>query len=402
MIIQTRNFLENLVNAKTFEKFGIRDYILFEKVQYIFKEKMILIFIEKYYIIKILITNEIFNLINFTLTFYETNNYYLISQYFELNKSDKIKEFLYKRNTFNNRIIEIKSNNYILYTIKNENYKEILNNFKMKQIPQSQPDQDLPKEESFYNKKMNIINNKNNKSNQIHFKYDDAQKNNNNDNNIYNNFYQNSMKYNSNNINNNENNDFQNNSFFHNNDISNCQNNLIYNKEYELNQKIYELENSLNKEKMEKNQLILKINNLENILKIKTSNENSLNKVIEELEKTKIELNENLLQLKEELKLKDNEIIKLKEKLNKSSLVFSNENFILNIISFDENINYSILCKKTDTITTIEEKLYDKYPEYRDCNNYFKFKNRKINKFKSLEKNNIKEGNTITLYYSNK
>ena len=143
---------------------------------------------------------------------------------------------------------------------------------------------------------------------------------------------------------------------------------------------------------MENNQLILKINDLENKLKLKISNENSLNKLIEELEKTKIDLNENLLQLKKILKTKDNEIIKLKEKLNKNNL-------ILNIISFDENINISISCKKTDTFTNIEEEIYNKYPEYRNVKNYFKINNQKINKFKSLEENNIKEGSIITLYY---
>ena len=147
------------------------------------------------------------------------------------------------------------------------------------------------------------------------------------------------------------------------------------------------------REKIENNQLILKIHDLENKLKLKIFNENSLNKLIEELEKTKIDLNENLLQLKRVLITKDNEIIKLKEKLNKNNL-------ILNIISFDENINISISCKKTDAFTKIEEEIYNKYPEYRSVNNYFKINNQKINKFKSLEENKIKEGSIITLYYS--
>ena len=65
---------------------------------------------------------------------------------------------------------------------------------------------------------------------------------------------------------------------------------------------------------MKNSQLILRINELENKLNIKISNEDSLNKLIKKLEKTKIVLNENLLQLKEVLKTKDNEIIKLKYK----------------------------------------------------------------------------------------
>ena len=72
----------------------------------------------------------------------------------------------------------------------------------------------------------------------------------------------------------------------------------------------------------------------------------------------------------------------------------------MNIISFDENINYSILCLKSDAFSKIEEELYNKYPEYKNDNNYFKINNQKINKFKSLEENKIKEGSIITLYYS--
>ena len=107
--------------------------------------------------------------------------------------------------------------------------------------------------------------------------------------------------------------------------------------------------------------------------------------------------------MNEEFNKKNNELTEIKEKLKKSTLILDKENIIiLNIISFDETINFSILCKKTDTITKIEEELYDKYPEYRNSDNYFLFKNQKINKSKSLEENNIYKGNTIILCYSTK
>ena len=86
--LMTRNFLENLVDEITFENFGIIDKRSFEKVKYIFKEKMFILFIEKYYAIKILLftliyKNEIFNLINLILTFYEINTYDYFSLCFE-------------------------------------------------------------------------------------------------------------------------------------------------------------------------------------------------------------------------------------------------------------------------------------------------------------------------------
>jgi len=402
----TKNLLENLVNVKTFEKLGIRDESLFDKVKYIFKEKMFILFIEKHQVIKILLLtlnykNEIFNLINFTLIYDKINYFKDNSVFFEQSKSDKIINFFKEMNIFENESLVIKFKNYPIFIIKNENYIEILKKITNKQTAQNQEEQDA--EKSLINKEKNIIDNSE-YFNQIDFKFDNVQKEYNIGNNINNNFYQNMF-----NLNNTfQNNNFQDNSFFQNNNINNsnnnieqnidtnkCQNNLIYNKEYELNKKINELENLLMKEKKENNQLILKINDLENKLKLKISNENSLNKLIEELEKTKIDLNENLLQLKKILKTKDNEIIKLKEKLNQNNL-------ILNIISFDESINVSLLVKKTDSLTNIEEEIYNKYPEYRNINNYFKINNQKINKYKSLEENNIKEGSIITLCFPDK
>ena len=102
--------------------------------------------------------------------------------------------------------------------------------------------------------------------------------------------------------------------------------------------------------------------------------------------------------MNEEFNKKNNELAQIKRKLNKNILALDKENIILNIISFDENINYPILCKKTDTINKIEEELYYKYPEYRNSNNYFLFNNQKLNKYRSLEENNIKEGSVIILY----
>ena len=37
----------------------------------------------------------------------------------------------------------------------------------------------------------------------------------------------------------------------------------------------------------------------------------------------------------------------------------------------DQKIDLSILCIKTDIFAQIEEKLYQKYPEYRETNNNF-------------------------------
>ena len=70
----------------------------------------------------------------------------------------------------------------------------------------------------------------------------------------------------------------------------------------------------------------------------------------------------------------------------------------VNFISTDNNIHYSIPCASTDIFAEIEEKLYKKYPEYRDTNNGFLYKGNNILRFKNLKDNNIENGEPISLY----
>ena len=68
------------------------------------------------------------------------------------------------------------------------------------------------------------------------------------------------------------------------------------------------------------------------------------------------------------------------------------------IISGDQKVHYSIICKNTQKFTEIEHKLYQRYNEYLESENYFLANGKKINKYKSLEENNIKNSDIITLY----
>ena len=73
---------------------------------------------------------------------------------------------------------------------------------------------------------------------------------------------------------------------------------------------------------------------------------------------------------------------------------------IMSIIfkSDDQNIFNSILCKSTDQFTRIKNIIYEKYPEYKENENYFLFNGEKINEDETLEKNKIKDGSIITIY----
>ena len=70
-------------------------------------------------------------------------------------------------------------------------------------------------------------------------------------------------------------------------------------------------------------------------------------------------------------------------------------------ISIDEAIHYPIICKKNQLFCVLENLLYEKFPEYKESENYFIIHGKsinKINKFKTLEENNINNDDIITLH----
>ena len=90
-------------------------------------------------------------------------------------------------------------------------------------------------------------------------------------------------------------------------------------------------------------------------------------------------------------KSKANEI-----KLNIQLLSKSEEKLISVIFkSFDENINYSVICKKTDKFEKIESLFYDKYPQYKNLNYNFLSNGKKIERNKNLDENKIKNSDII-------
>ena len=68
------------------------------------------------------------------------------------------------------------------------------------------------------------------------------------------------------------------------------------------------------------------------------------------------------------------------------------------IMSGDQKIHYSIICKNTEKFTTIEHKLYEKYPEYLESENYFLINGNKVNKYKSLYEIKIKNSDIIFMF----
>ncbi len=96
---------------------------------------------------------------------------------------------------------------------------------------------------------------------------------------------------------------------------------------------------------------------------------------------------------------KESTIKDLKEKIQRYPFILEKNEKIMSIIfsSLNEKFNYSIVCKNTDTIHKLEEKLYEEYPNLSENENYFLCKGKVLNKFQSFEKNHIKNGDIILL-----
>ena len=108
----------------------------------------------------------------------------------------------------------------------------------------------------------------------------------------------------------------------------------------------------------------------------------------------------NLLSKKEE-KINDLEekINDLEKKIKRYPFILEKNEKLMAIIfySVDQKVNYPMICKNTDTIHKLEEKLYEEYPNLSERENYFLCKGGVVNKFQSLENNKIKNGDIIIL-----
>ena len=65
--------------------------------------------------------------------------------------------------------------------------------------------------------------------------------------------------------------------------------------------------------------------------------------------------------------------------------------------SDDKKLHYAVICKNTDQFLKIEEKLYQSFPEYKDEGYYFTVNGSKINRDKTMDENNIKNSDIISI-----
>ena len=153
---------------------------------------------------------------------------------------------------------------------------------------------------------------------------------------------------------------------------------------------------------IELKELEQKINELEKFVK---SSKEIVKNVKEEMEKLKNELLnefsfnknkiENVFQSKEKIimDLKLNPLLlKEKEKEKMISVFFS---------SFEEDIQYSVICKSNENFSKVESLLYDRYPEYKNLTKEFFANGKLVDVDKNLEDNYIENNCLITLNLKN-
>ena len=100
------------------------------------------------------------------------------------------------------------------------------------------------------------------------------------------------------------------------------------------------------------------------------------------------------------IKDKEDIINDLNEKLKRFPFILEKNEKLMSVIfsSMNQKINYSIVCKNTDNIHNLEGILYKEYPNLFERQNYFYLcKGKLLNKFQTLESNQIKNGDTIIL-----
>ena len=87
------------------------------------------------------------------------------------------------------------------------------------------------------------------------------------------------------------------------------------------------------------------------------------------------------------------------EKLDRYPFILEKDEKIMSVIftSVNQNLNYSMICKNTDTINKLEAQLYKEYPKLGEANYYFICNGTVLKKFEKLEKLKIKSGDIILL-----
>ena len=150
--------------------------------------------------------------------------------------------------------------------------------------------------------------------------------------------------------------------------------------------------NNLKSELSKANKIIneqkLKIQELQTQLNIYNNNINNLNNNIKNYQ--------NIINQKDiELNNIKNQLLSNNNNINNNFNL--DEMMCVNFISGDQQIHYAVPCLKSNTFAEVEEKLYQKFPVYRETNNNFIANGNLVLRFKTIGENKIGNGLSVTL-----
>ena len=159
---------------------------------------------------------------------------------------------------------------------------------------------------------------------------------------------------------------------------------------------IQKLEKKLKDEKKKNQQLIIENDNLkEKIKKLKV-----------EINSTQ-ELNNKIKLLEKDLIKKNNEILQLSSKKNNinnnykiTSIKPGEEVLSINFVSMGNNDigHFSLVCKNTDLFIREEERLYEKFPQFKKYETFFEVNGKRIKRFLTLDENKIADNDIINIF----
>ena len=87
----------------------------------------------------------------------------------------------------------------------------------------------------------------------------------------------------------------------------------------------------------------------------------------------------------------------LTEELNRYPFILEKDEKILSVIFMSSKVNYSMICKNTDTMNKLEPELYKECPEFSQTENIFLCKGTIMDKSKKFKELNIKNGDIIAV-----
>ena len=152
--------------------------------------------------------------------------------------------------------------------------------------------------------------------------------------------------------------------------------------------------NQLNDERKKNEILIDENNNLKKEINILY---NEINKMQELKIQIKL-LENNLAQKNNEIKNKLSQNIKKPYEI--TSVKPGEKVMSVNFVSMgNQDIgHFSLVCKNIDLFVNLEERLYEKYPEFKKYDTYFLVNTNRIKRFLTLEQNGIQDNSIISLY----